>query len=251
MSAAAEPLMYREIADWFHLLTSPADYDEEAKLFVRTIREAAGKPVRTVVELGSGGGNNASHMKSAFELTLVDRSPQMLQLSKSLNPECEHVEGDMRTVRLGRTFDAVFVHDACSYLNTRADLLAAMETAAAHLEPGGVALFVPDYTRESFKPTTSHGGHDGDGRALRYLCWIHDPDPGDERYTMSFAYLLKEEGRPVRALTEDHEMGLFPNGVWLDAMRKAGFAARRRPYELSSFDPPITSGLFTGRLRWN
>ncbi len=32
--------------------------------------------------------------------------------SRELNPDCEHVLGDMRTLRLGRTFDAVFVHDA-------------------------------------------------------------------------------------------------------------------------------------------
>src|SRR3972149_1508073 len=60
----------------------------------------------TVLELGSGGGNNASHMKAHFKLTLVDRSPAMLAVSRALNPECEHLEGDMRTLRLGRGFDA-------------------------------------------------------------------------------------------------------------------------------------------------
>jgi hypothetical protein len=36
----------------------------------------------------------------------------MLALSMTVNPECEHIEGDMRTLRLGHTFDAVFLHDA-------------------------------------------------------------------------------------------------------------------------------------------
>jgi trans-aconitate methyltransferase len=49
-------------------------------------------------------------MKKDFEMTLVDLSPQMLEVSKRQNPDCEHVVGDMRTVRLGREFDAVFVH---------------------------------------------------------------------------------------------------------------------------------------------
>ena len=75
-----------------------------------------------MLELGSGGGNNASHLKRRFQLTLVDRSPEMLAVSRRLNPECEHVEGDMRTVRLGRTFDAVFVHDAIAYITTEDDL---------------------------------------------------------------------------------------------------------------------------------
>ena len=46
----------------------------------------------------------------------------MLALSRALNPECEHLAGDMRTLRLGRVFDAVFVHDAVCYMTTRADL---------------------------------------------------------------------------------------------------------------------------------
>jgi hypothetical protein len=40
----------------------------------------------------------------------------MLALSMTVNPECEHIEGDMRTLRLGHTFDAVFLHDAVMYL---------------------------------------------------------------------------------------------------------------------------------------
>jgi hypothetical protein len=36
----------------------------------------------------------------------------MLEVSRRLNPDCEHPPGDIRSVRLGRTFDVVFVHDA-------------------------------------------------------------------------------------------------------------------------------------------
>jgi len=35
----------------------------------------------------------------------------MLELSRTINPELEHLVGDMRTIRLGRTFDAVLIHD--------------------------------------------------------------------------------------------------------------------------------------------
>ena len=36
-------------------------------------------------------------------MTLVDLSEEMLAVSRELNPECEHLQGDMRTLRLGRT----------------------------------------------------------------------------------------------------------------------------------------------------
>ena len=169
--------LYGDLAPWFHLLTAPEDYAVEAARYERLILESLPE-AETLLELGSGGGNNASHLKRRFACTLSDLSPQMLTLSRELNPECEHVLGDMRTLRLGRTFDAVFVHDAVAYMTTESDLRDCIGTALAHTRPGGVALFVPDFTRETFTPGTSHGGHDGaDGRSLRYLEWSIDADP--------------------------------------------------------------------------
>lgn len=40
----------------------------------------------------------------------------MLMQAKQLNPECAFVQGDMRTRRLGRAFDAVLLDDAISHL---------------------------------------------------------------------------------------------------------------------------------------
>src|SRR4030095_17011892 len=110
------------------------------------------------LELGSGGGNNASHMKRSFALTLVEPSDGMREISRQLNPECTHLPGDMRHVRLGRTFDAVFVHDSVMYMTTEDDLRAALETVAVHLAPEGVALIAPDATGETFSAATEEGG---------------------------------------------------------------------------------------------
>ena len=248
MTGAAErenPKLYGELASWFHLLTAPADYAEEAGLYRRLLTEAAGGPVRTVLELGSGGGNNASHLKAHFELTLVDRSPEMLELSRSLNPECRHLEGDMRSVRLGDTFDAVFAHDALAYITTEHDLAATIATAREHCRPGGAALFVPDYVRERFAPRTRTGGHDGADRALRYLEWVWDPDPADTTYLVDFAYLLRGENGEVRCEHDRHVCGLFARETWLTLLREAGFEADRR--ELPLEDEPAEIEVFVAQ----
>jgi SAM-dependent methyltransferase len=218
--------LYGELAPWFHLLTSPADYADEAARYRRLIR-AACPEARSLLELGSGGGNNALHLKRDFDCTLSDVSPQMLAISKRLNPECEHLLGDMRTLRLGRTFDAVFVHDAVMYMTSEADLRAAIATAFAHTRPGGVALFAPDETREGFAgDTVSTGGHDApDGRALRYLEWQHDPDPADGVYDVDFAVILREPGRPARVVHDHHVVGVFAEHAWLTLLEAAGFRA--------------------------
>ena len=95
--------MYGELAGWWPLLSAPGSYAEEAEIYRRLLVEAADRPPVTVLELGSGGGNNASHLKAHFRMTLVDLSPGMLKVSRELNPECEHVQVDMRTVRAAST----------------------------------------------------------------------------------------------------------------------------------------------------
>jgi trans-aconitate methyltransferase len=215
--------LYGELAPWFHLLTHPADYAEEAAYYARIIDEAGEGRARTLLELGSGGGNNASHLKARFACTLSDLSGEMLDLSASLNPECEHVQGDMRTLRLGRTFDAVFVHDAVMYMTSLNDLRAVVETATAHASPGGVVLLVPDTVRETFTPGFREGGHDGpDGRALRYLEWTHDAPLDSTAFEVDFAIMLREPGEQVRVVHDHHLFGLFARETWLELIANAG-----------------------------
>jgi SAM-dependent methyltransferase len=232
-----ETRLYRELANWWPLFSAPADYAEEAGIYRRLLQEAGEPPVTTVLELGSGGGNNASHLKRHFRLTLVDLSPDMLEVSRALNPECEHLQGDMRTVRLGRVFDAVFVHDAICYMTTEQDLRAAIETAFVHCRPGGGALFAPDHLRETFRTGTDHGGHDGDGRGVRYLEWTWDPDPVDTTYLVDYAYLFRDRDGSVQVDHDRHVQGLFPRATWLRLLGEVGFRARVVPVEHSELEP--------------
>jgi SAM-dependent methyltransferase len=231
------PKLYGELAAWWPLMSAPAEYEEEAAGYQRILLEASESPTRTVLELGSGGGNNASYFKARFSLVLVDPAPGMLQVSRALNPECEHFEGDMRTVRLGREFDAVFVHDAVMYMTTEADLRRAMETAYVHCKPGGVTLFAPDHVRETFRSSTDHGGHDGVNRGLRYLEWSWDPDPADTSYVVDYAYLLRESNGNVRVEWDRHNEGLFARADWLRLLTDVGFQPKVVPFEHSELEP--------------
>ncbi len=265
--------LYSSLADWWPLLSPPEDYAEEAEHYWRILTNHSRRPVRTLLELGCGGGNNAFYLKrlmtdaargasatnhaqlaarmsspqprAAFPqgpalqpgtavpqvgLTLTDVSSQMLTVSQRLNPECEHAVGDMRRLRLldesgaQRVFDAVFIHDAIMYVTGEEDLRRTMETAYVQLAPGGVALFVPDCTRETWVSASSHGGRDGEGRGLRYLSWSFDPDPADSQYTLEMVYVLREADRRVHVEHERHEHGLFAEAAWMGLLRETGFS---------------------------
>ena len=225
------PRLYHELAGWWPLFSKPEDYLEEAQFYWELILRHSQRQPETMLELGSGGGNNASHLKAHFTMTLVDLSPEMLNISKSLNPECEHIQGDMRNTRLGRRFDAVFIHDAISHITTEADLKSTIETAFFHCKSGGAALFCPDYVRENYRSLTEHGGHDAEERGMRYLAWDHDPDSTDNTYITDFAYLLRDVDN-IRCEYDRILMGLFGHEDWLRLITEAGFLARSVPFDI-------------------
>lgn len=221
--ASAEHRFYGDLASWWPVLSPPEEYAEEAAEAAELLASGSVN-VREVLELGSGGGHNAVHLKARFAMTLVDLSEDMLRVSRRLNPGCEHHQGDMRTVRLGRVFDAVFVHDAVDYMTSETDLRQAIATAYVHCRPGGCAIFVPDATAETFAPGSDCGGSDTpDGRGARYLGWTWDPDPADNHILTVYAFVLREADGSLEVVHETHRTGLFPRDVWLRLLTAAGF----------------------------
>ncbi len=238
--------LYGELAPWWPLLSRPEDYAEEANFYYQTLAACCETGLSSLLELGSGGGNNASHLKRWIEnLTLVDRSEGMLSVSRALNPRCQHVIGDMRTVRLGREFDGVFVHDAICYMTTVDELRSVLDTALVHTRRGGCALFAPDFVAETFRPSTGHGGHDGATRSLRYLEWTWDPDPSDTEYVVDMAYLLREGDGEPRVVRDRHLEGLFSRQVWMELLGEVGFEPERHLIRHSELPAPID--VFVGR----
>jgi hypothetical protein len=224
--------IYRELVDWYPLLDPASDHLDEATAYRDALVGAASPAPETLLELGSGAGGNAWHLKQRFRCTLSDVSEEMLGLSRRLNPECEHVAGDMRTLRLGRSFDAVLVHDAITYMTREADLRAAIQTAFEHTRPGGAALFAPDVFRENYRESTElHCGSDGE-RSLRCLEWDWDPDPSDSEVRVEYAFLLRDS-TGVRSVHDSHRCGVFARATWIELLRSAGFevALTARPLD--------------------
>lgn len=220
--------LYRDLAGWWPLISPPGEYADDAAAIERELT-TADPPVRTFLDLGSGGGHVALHLKPGRSVTMVDLSPDMLAVSQQLNPGCEHVQADMRTIRLGRTFDAVLVHDAVDYMTSQDDLALVIGTAHAHCRPGGLAVFAPDHTAETFRPGTgAGGGNDGSGREASFTERASDPDPADDWILAEYEFTLRAVDGRVTVVSEAHRLGSFRRATWLTLLAAAGFTARVR-----------------------
>jgi hypothetical protein len=150
----------------------------------------------------------------------------------------------MRTLGLARRFDLVFIHDAIMYLTDPADVRAALATASRHCRAGGALVVVPDCVRETFEPGTECGGEDSpDGRGLRYLEWDWDPDPGDDTFETTYAFLLREPDGGMHVEMDQHHMGVFRRGLWLEWFDQAGFTPAEPRLD------PWGRDVFVGRRR--
>lgn len=223
--------LYTTHVAWYPLLDPVEEHADECAEYTRLLDAALPSGPTSLLELGGGAGNNAFHLKARFDITVTDLSPGMLALSEAQNATCRHVVGDMRSLRLDTAFDAVLVHDAICHMTSRADLLAAIETAFLHLRPGGVALFVPDIVAESFVESTDDAETENGALGLQYVVRVWDPDPTDDLIQTDYAFLLRGPAG-VEALHMSHVEGRFSVETWRALLESVGFEAEAVPRAL-------------------
>ncbi len=226
--------LYDDLAWLWPLWGSPDDYADYCSHVVRLIREHAQIPVRSLLNIGCGGGKNDSSLKDQYQVTGLDLSSHMLALAKALNPRCGFQEGDMRTFSLGRTFDGVLMDDAISYMATQADLKAAFLAAYRHLNPGGIMVAGTDDTKETFVQnrtvsTPAAGKAKPANVEVVFIENDYDPDPTDDHYEGTMVYLIREDGR-LRVETDRHILGLFTLDVRRETLTGVGFTIRQETY---------------------
>jgi SAM-dependent methyltransferase len=137
-------------ARYYDLLYRDKDYAGEAKFVASLLRRARPQTV-SVLDLGCGTGRHAEQLaRLGLDVTGVEMSTRMLAgaqaLRESLPPELagrlHFAEGDARSFRAGRTYDAVTaLFHVLSYQTDNSSVRFFLSTAADHLEPGGLFLF--------------------------------------------------------------------------------------------------------------
>ena len=222
---ASNWISYNDLAwteDW---LADPAEYEDEVKVYVDLIRGTASESPRTLLHLGSGAGGHDTFFKRHFAVTGVDLSPGMLIKARKVHPDIEYIEGDMRTLRLNRQFDAVVIPDSIDYMASRQDLQQAIQTAVMHLKTGGVLLVVAK-TEEIFRNNNFaySGLKDGIHVTLFENNYINPLHPNT--YEATLVYLIRERGE-LTIQTEQQVLGLFSQEIWNEVFKNAGITMKK------------------------
>jgi len=242
----------------YDLLYGDKDYEAEARYVASRIRSILPAAHR-ILDLGCGTGAHAEQLvRMGFAVDGIDSSEAMLEgararrarLPQALVQQMDFRAGDMRSARLGRTYDAVIsLFHAMCYQTTDGDLRSSVGTAAAHLMPGGVFLF--DFWHgpavEAKPPQLRiKRAEDEDVALLR----IAEPvvDAAAHRVDVHYTLVVEpKQAAPVQVVREVHPMRyLFP--------RELAALAEGRFDDLGATawmgDQPLDDGAWSGCQLW-
>ena len=174
----------------------------------------------------------------------------MLNKARIAHPDIEYLEGDMRTLRLNRQFDAVVIPDSIDYMASLDDLRQAIQTAVAHLKTGGVLLVVAK-TEETFQNNNFAYTGDKDGVHVTLFENNYINPLLSNTYEATFVYLIRQQGE-LTIHTDRQVLGLFSQATWEKLFNDAELTMQKTrlngiydQYLLGDGEYPLT--IFVGR----
>ena len=133
--------VFNAYSRYYDLLYRDKDYSVEAA-YIKGLLKYYGINMGSLLEFGSGTGKHGRLLaESDYQVHGIERSAEMVARAEQGNGfTCE--QGDICTVQLGRTFDAVLsLFHVVSYQITNEAVQSVFARAADHLQSGGVFLF--------------------------------------------------------------------------------------------------------------
>lgn len=246
-------------ADSYDLIYHDKDYAAESTL-IESIFRKYNNTVRSVLDLGCGTGNHAFPLaQRGYEVIGVDRSADMLAHARRKSVDAEtngrlvFQQGDVRTVDLKQSFDAVLMMFAVlGYQLDNPDVLSALGTARRHLRSGGIFIFDVWYGPAVLHERPSQRikvipGEEGE-QILRVTSG--ELDTNRQNCNVHYHVWKKKEGKLTGEAEENHVMRyFFPLELNL-LLECSGFA----PIRLGTFpeldkDPDETNWTVLGVAR--
>jgi SAM-dependent methyltransferase len=123
-------------------LVYPEPNEETPKMCRRMFSHFLPKPPKSILDIGCGTGRDLDTLsRDGADCWGVDFLPAMIDLAKSKRPHLHLQADDMRTLRLGKTFDAIMcMGSTFMYALSNEDVQKTLETFAVHSHSGTLLI---------------------------------------------------------------------------------------------------------------
>lgn len=212
--------IYRGMARLYDVIYSrDADYDSPEKEIRSRVEEGS-----RVLVVGCGTGLLIERLEPDYEVTGVDVSGDMLEVA-SERVSSDLMEQDVRKLSLDQDFDAgVAFGQPLNHLDTREELLQALENICESLSTGGIFM-ADSFTEEAgeMESLQKRSYEFGDVK-VEVQEKFSDFDPDENSWKTEFTYrLIDRENSRSRRVTDSHRLIGFSHQELREKLEKAGF----------------------------
>ena len=218
--------MYGKVARIYDLLytgTGIKDYAAEAETLDATIQESS-PGARRLLDVACGTGAHLEILRRSYEVEGVDLSPEMLEVARDRVPGVPLHLADMRSLALGRTFDAVIcLFSAIGYVTEPSEMRSTIHRLAEHVAPGGV-LIVDGWVRpEDWTDGFRASPEIASDVAMTVVRLSISRRAG--AVTELEMHHLVRDATGIEHFVEEHRLLMVPTSEYLAAFEAAGLAA--------------------------
>jgi SAM-dependent methyltransferase len=222
--------LYGKVAKIYDLLytgTGIKDYPAESEA-IHVIVQEASPGARTLLDVACGTGAHLEILRRWYEVEGIDLSPEMLEVARARLRDVPLHVADMRTLDLGRTFDAVTcLFSAIGYVTDPAEMRSTIQRLANHVAPGGV-LIVDGWVRPEDWGDTYRGGPDVASDEETMVVRLSFSRRNGSITEMDLHHLVRDAGG-IDHFVEQHRLALVPTADYVAAFEAAGLKARVVP----------------------
>lgn len=232
--------MFSESANYYDALYSFKDYVQEAAQ-IEALIQFHNPKAKTILDIACGTAEHMRFLPSKYDLEGLDLDPKMLAVAKTKFPNKTFHLGDMSSFDLAKKFDVVLcLFSSIGYLLTTEKLILSIQCFAKHLNPGGIVIVEPWFSKEEWKPNKPH--------MLTYesddlkICRMTYTTTEGNISVLDFQYLIAEKDTGIRQATEIHRLAMFEEHEFRSAFEAAKLEVHFDPKGLTN------RGLYLGKV---
>ena len=233
--------MYNKSAKFYDALYHFRDYKAASEKLFKTVTNY-NPSARSLLDTACGTGKHIEHLRNFFNVEGLDVSEELLEIAKVRCPgNVVHMQS-MIDFDLKKKFDVITcLFGSIAYVKILDNLYKTIETMSTHLNPKGLLIIEPFFGKENFWTDRITANH-YDESDLK-ITWMYTSKVENGYAVLDMNYLIGTT-EEVTYFKEKHELGLFSDLEYRNAMIKAGLEVKYDSEGL--FGKGIGNGMYIG-----